>query len=130
MNDPYGSTSDSWWLLPLTICGALYLVYITHGVDGFFGINTRKQTEKPDNTEKLNVTQQAIDIINKNQKSLAIRRSQTVFLDPYGKEDTRTWINKEIPYFISEHLEKPLGNAFWLLHHNDLIKKIDAVSKS
>ena len=44
------------------------------------------------------------NIIDKNLNQLAIQREKTLIKDSYGKYDSNKWLNKEIPYFIDNHI--------------------------
>lgn len=50
-------------------------------------------------------------IIAKNINQLAIQREKSVIKDIYGKVNSENWTNKEIPYFIDNHIVPELLKA-------------------
>ena len=54
-----------------------------------------------------------------------MQRKKSVFIDPYGEENTKKWFNKEIPYFIENHIFPHLSEKEVL--HFDTLAKDDVV---
>ena len=123
--ETYGPTLEDTLPGLLGFAAAIYIVYLL-----FKRFNNKLDQEKSDRIQtRKRAEEGAVEIIKKNRKSLAIRRSQTVSLDPYGKEDKRVWIDKEIPYFIAEHINPNVIDAIEL-DEVTLINKIDKAAKS
>ena len=50
------------------------------------------------------VIKKAKPIIKKHKKQLSIQRKKSVYTDAYGKEVTSAWKEKEVLYFVQEHI--------------------------
>jgi restriction system protein len=62
----------------------------------------KKKEEQTIRWTKEMVYKKSLEIIRRNIEKLAIKRSHSVFVDVYGKENTSKWFKKEIPYFIEK----------------------------
>jgi len=72
----------------------------------------------------------AKEIIEENKKNLVIQRKKTVFTDSYGKENTQIWQDKEIPYFIENHIYSKLSlEERENIYEFEIITLIEKVSK-
>lgn len=86
------------------------------------------QNEKKKSLEKReelldSIFKKSVSIIKQNVQQLARQRKKNTYVDDYGKEDLSNWYDKEIPYFIENHIYPKLSQEE-LSYVHDIISKI------
>jgi restriction system protein len=81
-------------------------------------------------TKKLHtsVMEKSRGIIQKNLQQLAIQKNKSAYVDDYGKKNFSKWHDKEIPYFIENHIYPELNQDELLniyLFLDEIFKEIE-----
>ncbi|MBI9037705.1 MAG: hypothetical protein JEY97_06185 [Bacteroidales bacterium] len=110
-------------IIAIILIGLIIRSYLK-GVDG-----EQEEFDERINNYYISIIEKSDKFINENIINLAKQRKKTVFIDPYGKENTKKWFNKEIPYFIKNHILPNLSEKealfFDTLAKNEVVKNIE-----
>jgi len=86
--------------LALNYTTPIFLLFVA-GIAAFAWFKIQKKNDAKKRAEEI---QQCIErVVNRHIKTLAIRRSQVVYQDPYGREVTAKW-DRELGEFIAFHI--------------------------
>jgi restriction system protein len=86
--------------------GNIYSIILLIIICLIYYFNKQNNKFKKEFAEKkmIETLEKAKEIIVKNKEQLAIQRKKSVYIDAYGKENITNWLEKEIPYFIKQHI--------------------------
>lgn len=82
--------------------GVIFMIIV--GLIYYFVEKNNKLKKEFAEKKMIETLEKTKGIIFKNKEQLAIQRKKSVYLDAYGKENASIWIQKEIPYFITQHI--------------------------
>lgn len=110
-------------------------ILIIAGIIGYIYFKIKQENENEkffSEAVERNALQKSRKIINKNKIDLARQRQKSIYTDNYGKENLNNWYNKEISYFIENHIypilnQDELANRHLFLDH--LFAEIDEKAK-
>ncbi len=110
-----------------------FLILLGIGLAIYYSIKKEnKDATDFTNSIKKSIRHKSLSVINSHKEQLAIQRRKYVHIDSYGKENVKTWFEKEIPYFIESHIFPLLTiqelNNFWVVG-NEIHLLIDSKSK-
>jgi len=101
---------------------------------GYYVIKTEKKNSI-EFTEKIrdSILKKSGAIIDKNVQQLARQKKKSTFTDDYGKQNLSKWHDKEIPYFIENHIYPKLTQDELFNIHlflNEIFVNIESKVKS
>lgn len=89
---------------------------------------------KKQNTKNRPIAKKKIkQLIKKHKNQLAVQRAKSVYNDAYGKEITTDWFQKEIPYFLENHIYPNLNaqenSSLSFNDRTEIYREVDSIAK-
>jgi restriction system protein len=114
-------------IIPVLIIVAAVIMAVRTSRNNKANFVSKEDQEKEHESYIISIIKKSNRIIDQNIEKLAVQRSKTVLTDPYGMENKKTWIEKEIPYFIEAHILPKLSTQENYRVDFELIEKISKI---